>query len=503
LTERIDQVGKSLEKSLSSTERSVAIFAFAETLRMDEFKAAIATTGTSAGLSGAGPALFGYWMERDLPKALEWYGSLDSAEQSKFSNTLLQTWSIMDPRAALNWLENQPEAARLSLARTGQYVLAQSVGPLEPDRVLALLTTVQGDSGMIGRISDGSNFQTGGNQSGVVIFFSALAAKAPADAAARAMRLPSGTNRTSAALSVAKAWAAQDPVAAKAWAEKIDDAALAAQVIPACAIGLAEKNPKQAAEWLAEMAATLPNREGMKEVMSVWGRKDIEGALAWLDNLPEDSGARELTGAAFKSLAEKDPERMMKFAKQRLDAGKPLDGYTPHFSLFTYAHSKGFKEALRIAETDFQHPDSWASMEIYCSLVNGAAQDNPTETAAWALQQPSGDRRREALELSARFLVGRDEEAAFRWIEALPKDKDSDEARLEGARRFFDKQPDKAGALFAQMTDRETADQELKGKVYWALVGNQPGISEWLDKTTALNPAQKAEIRAALNKRKQ
>jgi hypothetical protein len=502
LTERFDEAGKSLGNNLSNTERTVAIFALAETLRIDEFSSAIATAGTSANLSGAGPLLFGYWMERDLAKALEWYERLDNAQKSTFSNTLLQTWVAIEPREALEWLEKQPEAAQKSLLRTSQNIVASKLAPLEPDRVFALLAQVSGDSGMIGRIRDGVNFQTGGNQSGVVIFFSALAAKAPADAAARAMRLPSGTNRTSAALSVARTWAAKDPIAAKAWAEKIDDAALAAQVIPACAIGLAEKDPKQAAEWLGELAGTLPNREGMKEVMAVWGRKDIEGALAWLDSLPEESGAGELTGAVFNKLGEQDPERMMRIAKRRLDEGKPMDSESGRFSLFQYAHSKGFKEALRIAESDFQHPNSWASMEIYRSLVNGAAQDNPKETAAWALQQPSGDRRREALELSASFLLRGDEETAFQWMDALPKDKDSDEARLEGARRFFDQNPERAGALFAGMTDREEADGELMSKAYWALLGKKPGFSEWLDKTPVLTATQKAKIRAQVNKRK-
>jgi hypothetical protein len=302
---------------------------------------------------------------------------------------------------------------------------------------------------------------------------------------------------------VARAWAAKDPVAAKAWAEKIDDAALAAQVVPACAIGLAEKDPRQAAEWLGELAATLPNREGIKEVLSVWGRNDIEGALAWLDSLPKDSVAEELTGAAFKKLGEKDPERMMQIARKRLDEGKPMNSGSGSFSLFQYAYSKGFQEALRIAGTDFQHPDSPASLEIYRSLVNGAAQDNPRATAEWALRQPSGDRRREALELSASFLLTKDEDSAFQWISALPKDGDSDEARLESARRLFDQNPERAGALFAGMTDRDTADSELMSKAYWALLGKKPEFLEWFDKTPVLSAAQKAKVRANVNKRKQ
>jgi hypothetical protein len=265
---------------------------------------------------------------------------------------------------------------------------------------------------------------------------------------------------------------------------------------------LAEKDPRQAAEWLGELAATLPNREGMKEVMAVWGRKDIDGALAWLDSLPEGSGAEELTGPVFKTFGEREPERMMQIAKKRLNEGKPLNADLGNFSLFGYARSKGFKEALRIAESDFQHPGSWASLQIFRSLVNGAAQDNPQETAAWALQQPSGDRRSEALALSASFLLRGDEDAAFRWMEALPKDKDSDDARLEGARRLFQKQPEKAGALYAGMTDRETADRELMASAYWALLGKSPGFAEWLDKTPVLSAAQKEEIRAQVNKRK-
>jgi hypothetical protein len=501
LTERVDRANQQLANVGSGTETAMAAFALAETLQSDEFPAAIATVASSANLRGSQSSLFGYWVERDLEKALAWYESLDSTKKSTFSTSLLDTWSAMDPSAALAWLEKQPEAARKSMLRTGQYNLARRVGPIEPDRVLALLMPVAGDSGMIGRTPEYGVYSSpiGGNQSGVYIFFSALAEKAPENAAARALKFPSGTHRTSAAIAVAKAWADQNPAAAKMWAEKIDDAALSAQVIPACAMGLAEKDPKQAAEWLGTMPGTRPNREAMKEILDTWGQKDMGAALSWLDSLPPESGAEELTGAVFKTLNRQDPVKALDVMKRRLDEGKPLgDDFTGWIGI-AYVDAKGPKEALRFAESSLQHPESLESERAFRSLVYAAATQIPKETAEWALQQAGGSRRSAALTSAGESLVKENEEGGYRWINSLPRDADSDEARIAVADQFFRKDPEKGASLLTAVTNQETAQEKLFNCAYWGLVGNKAQeVEEWLERTNALSAEKKAEVRRAV-----
>lgn len=493
LSERLDRAGEALAKSGSSTERIVAVFALAETLRLDEFKTAIALS-KAPNLSGIDQLLFGYWLECDLSSAIAWFETLDETQQSTYSDTLVQTWAAMDPRAALIWIEKLPPTTARSVVESSQYVLAQQAGPVEPDRVLALLTPIAGDSGMIGLVAGSPGDVKGGNLSGVGVFFDALAQKAPADAAARALRLPSGTHRTSATIAVAKVWARTDPQSAKAWAEKIDDAALAGQVIPACAIGLAEKDPQQAAEWLADLAGTLPNRDGMKEVLSVWGQKDVAGALSWLDNQPPDSGAEQFVESIFSKMATEDPVRMLDLIKNRLDQNKPFRNPPVSFG-FNYVKAKGAKAALEFAATSLQHEKSPGSLQTYEALVNAAAQDNPVETTAWAAQQPGGTRRQSALEFSAPFLFQSDPEAGFRWVNGLPKDPDSDRARLLIADRLFQTKPERAAELFMGVTDREDAQNKLMWKAHDALLAKKDGVSNWLDKTPALTAEQKALVR--------
>jgi hypothetical protein len=507
LTERVDQINQRLTGVGSGTETALAAFALAETLQSDEYPAAIATVASSTNLRGSQALLFGYWVERDLEKALAWYESLDPARKSTFSSSLLDTWSAMDPGAALTWLEKQPEAARKSMLRTSQQNLARRVGPIEPDRVLALLMPIAGDSGMIDRTPESGVYSSpmGGNQSGVYIFFSALAEKAPENAAARALQFPSGTHRTSAAIAVAKAWANSNPTAAKKWAEKIDDAALSAQVVPACAMGLAEKDPRQAAEWLGAMPATLPNREAMKEILDTWGQKDTGGALAWLDSLPPDSGAEELTAAVFKTLNRQDPVKALDVIKQRLDEGKPLGEDFAGWVGIAYVDAKGPREALRFAESSLQHPNSWASECAFRSLVHAAATQIPKEAAEWALQQPSSSRRSAALDAAGESLVRENEENGYHWINSLPRDVNSDEARISIADQFFRKDPKKGESLLVAVTDKKTAEEKLFNCAYWGLMGGKsPDVEQWLEQTNALSAEKKAEVlRAVANSRKQ
>jgi hypothetical protein len=505
LAERIDKISQQVANAGSNTETTMAAFALGETLQPGEFPAAIATCASSANFRGAQTLLFGYWVERDLEKALAWYEGLDAKQKSTFSSSLVTTWSAMDPKAALVWMEKQPEGELESMLRTAQYTIARRIGPVEPDRVLALLMPIAGDSGMIGRTPEYGMYTnpTGGNQSGVYLFFSALAAKSPADAAARALKFPSGTNRTSAAIAVAKAWANQDPNAAKVWAEKIDDAALSAQVIPACAIGLAEKDPRQACEWLGGMPATRPNREAMKDILDTWGQKDLGAALAWLDSLPPESGAEELTGAVFQTLNRQDPVKAFDVIKRRLDAKKPLGGDFTGWIGFAYVRAKGPKEALQFAETSLQHEESWESVSAFRSLVNAAAQQIPMETAEWALRQSSGARRSAALELAGEFLLKENEEAGYRWINSLPRDADSDEARIKVSDQIFRKDPEKGASLFAGLTDEEDAKRRLFNCTCWGLVGGQaPQFEAWLEKTSALSADEKARVRQTVAEHK-
>jgi hypothetical protein len=500
LAERIDRISQQLANVGSQTETVMAAFALGETLQSDEFPAAIATVASSANFRGAHSLLLGYWMERDREKALRWYESLDPSKRSTFSGPLLDTWSAMDPGAALAWLEKQPDAERQAMLRSEQYTVARRIGPTAPDRVLALLMSVAGDSMMIGRTPESGVYSSpsamGGTQSGVYVFFWALADKAPEDAAERALKFPSGTHRTSAAIAVARAWAKQNPSAAKAWAEKIDDAALSAQVIPSCALGLAEKDAKQAAEWLGGMPATRPNREAMKDILDGWGQRDLGAALSWLDSLPPDSGAEELTGAVFKTLNRQDPVKALDVMKQRLDEGKPLGGDFTNWIGFAYVEAKGPREALRFAETSLQHEGSWESVTAFRSLVNAAAQQIPKETAEWASKQPAGERRSAALGLAGSFLVKENEEDGYRWINSLPRDADSNQVRIDMIDRFFRKDPDKGVSLLAGLTDQEDAKRRLFNCTCWGLVGEQAAqVETWFEQTSALSADEKARVR--------
>jgi hypothetical protein len=502
LAERIDRISKQLTNVQSGTETAMAAFALAETLQSDEFPAAIATSASSTNFRGAQTLLFGYWVERDLEKALAWYKGLEANKQSTFSGSLLDTWSNMDPRTALAWLEKQPEAERDSILQAAHHTIASRIGPIEPDRVLALLMPIAGDSGIIGRESGiglPAFITPSISQSGVYVFFAALAEKVPSEAAARALKLPSGTHRTSAAIAVMLAWAKQNPTEAKAWAEKIDDAALAAQVIPAFALGLAEKDPRQAADWLGTMSATQPNRQAMKEILDMWGQKDLGAALAWLDSLPPDSGAEELTGAVFKTLNQQDPVKALDVMKRRLDENKPLGEDFTGWIGVAYVEAKGAKEAMRFAETSLQHENSFESLSAFRSLVSAAARQLPRETAEWALQQLPGTRRGAALKLAGESLVQENEESGYRWINSLPKDIDSDEARLEVAYRFFRKDPEKGASLLAGLTNQKDAQERLFNCTCWGLVGNKAReVEDWLQGTSILSADQKARIRKAV-----
>ncbi len=416
-----------------------------------------------------------------------------NAEREALLPAFIDTWSAVEPRAALDWLEalTEPEKSRQVLRV--QWSLTQNVGPHEPDRVLALVESARPAS-----TTESFTFSTnvttplGG-------LFAALVEKGPAAAAARALALPSGGQRSDAAAGVATAWARRDPAAARAWAESITDAQLAARVMSACAMGMAATDPHGAADWVAEMPATALNRKAMEFIIREWSDADPRGTLAWLDGIGDESVQSDFLGLTLAALAKSDPELAMATAMDWLQQGDGNGRLSDTSWLGSqYARTKGPQSARKAAAAIPDFEQNWNFRSLFQSLLGGAFASDRAGTLDWVAALPPGERRNAAYtEVADQMLSGGAETTAADWVLGLPVHIDSDDARLSTADRIFNRDPDLAVRVISGVSDREAAHRALITSANYALRGAPEKWLPWIEQSSEFSPDEKVQYRAA------
>ena len=473
-------------KTLSQTEMTVALYDIARSLEPAEFSNAVSALAASPRRSFAG-LLAGYWAEVDLPAAREWFEKLAPQAQNQSAYELFGAWSAIEPREALAWIEQLEPERREEIFYLVRSSLTERLGPLEPERTLALI-------GEADRSASATRDSTGRMRgSGIAALFGALAEKSPAEAAARALAMPGGSGRTEAAAGVAKAWASTDPQSARAWAEQLQDAALAAYVIPACAEGLAKRDPAKAAEWIGSLPASVANQNAMRSVMAQWSATDPERALAWLNSIPQDA-AEPYVDTALSEIGRRNADRALQLVLERRAAGLPNGIFLEQIG-YRLVEQKGPAEALRAATTAFHSPEDIGAENLVRGIISAATSADLRKAADWATQLASGPVRRTALATVSERMMQKDAPGAIRWTAALPRDEESDNARHQLVHSVFTQYPDGSLELYAGMTDSSEAKRCLHSSVA-AWVRNQPDRAlPWLEKTTAISGADKVRLR--------
>jgi hypothetical protein len=478
----------------------MAAYSLAETLSNSEFGPAIAAlVRDGRGFSrSAANSLAGYWAERDLTAAREWFMGLPAEQKLSFAGSIGEVWGALQPRELLSWLESLPDGQREKIVDELPRTISRRIGPIEPDRALRLLGSVGGSSNFNASMFGWSSSQLFDAPSGVSRIFSVLAEKSPADAAARALQMPSGGQRSEAAVAVAAEWAKHDPAAARAWAEQIDDAQLATRVQAACAVGLASKDPKAAAEWLAGMPASTQYRQAMDRVVHLWADRDVEAALRWIEQVPDEATRATMLGPALEALSLTNPKRAMELAMSHMPKeGMNAASWQIASVAWQFGEQNGAEEARRMFE-QVQSSAGNADPSGLAQILVGSAMMNDAEgTARWALALPPGTGREQAIMAVAlhRFMQGGED--AIQWTANLPRTSDSDGARMSVGGMLFSKDADRAAEMLSGVTDKESAHQVLVSLANeW--VSREPAKAvPWIEKNAAFSEDEKAQARGA------
>ena len=172
-------------------------------------------------------------------------------------------------------------------------------------------------------------------------------------------------------------WARQDPAAALAWARQIKDETVAGNVMSNVIGGIANTDPRQAADLVSQMSGS-PQMNAATMVSELWARSDTRAAADWAMRLPNAEAQRAALGLVIQRWCEQDLVTVAGWL-ERLPAGPARD----------------------------------AAVTTY---VSQAAGTDPESAASWAGTIADERQRSRALDRLAVLWLRQDKAAATRWI---------------------------------------------------------------------------------------
>jgi hypothetical protein len=467
--ERAQDVWK---KTKSNSEAVFTLFAEAKKMTSAEIGQAISTAAHAGKNTSFAAQLAGYWAEVDLPAAREWLRRLGEKEQALYGPHIGRTWAASDPIGLMDWLDTLPEDNRRKLGGLLTDILGEVAGKRAPERVKEIL---------IGLPSPDEKARDFGK------LFLAWGASDPVRAGREALSIRTSTSRAAAIEGVARSWAAKDPAAALAWMQGINDAVLLAGAQASYATGLVKKDPKAAAEFLAELPDTERNQQALAEVLSQWVGKDAAAALKYADAWQGDSRA-SVYGQMFAALALSDPDAAAREFVARKD---DLSVWGGGLTTISWRLAENGIDSLQAFAQQLNPEQATA---VYRYGIGKWVEQDAAAAESWALRQPDGVARIQALYHVGLRKAKQDPGDAAVWAAQLPRTQSSDPAILSVGAAIFNAHPEKAVALSRQVTQPEWGQRALTDWAETWMATDPAAAGEWLRTSNALP----AEIRDQL-----
>ncbi len=212
--------------------------------------------------------ILSFWGELDPKAAMEYALAVPvSFEQTGAVAAVLSGWAASDVDAALAWADEQTNRQLRDTAR--QTVIIALAAQDSPRALAYLLAQSPVDQQML-----------------VYPVFDGFAAQDPEVIAKETADLPTGQLRETAIDAIAARWGSADPVAAVAWASKLDDSSA--------------------------------RQRALRSVLSAWSVKDFAAASVWIEEHAESDRRDELNRDIVDSISYLDPENAV-VAAQRID----------------------------------------------------------------------------------------------------------------------------------------------------------------------------------------
>jgi len=241
-------------------------------------------------------ALLICWAERDLEKAMAWFGKRALKGEEMYREEMITALRTLDADKVLASIRKDlPLEARAGWlgAYFKEWSLAEPAGA-----ATKLLQLSENEKGNPREWND---------------LLSQTAARwieaDPLAAIQWLQSMPEGNARSQAQALAAYRWTELNPAAASTYAATQNNPQLHQTV----AAKWAESNPSAAIAWAAQLAAARPETQALAQATAIWAQTDPLAAAAYAGSLPESFNRQRVTGAIATAWAMTDPDALGKW----------------------------------------------------------------------------------------------------------------------------------------------------------------------------------------------
>lgn len=218
-----------------------------------------------------------------------------------------------------------------------------------------------------------------------------------------------GMRMTAAFYAVAQNWAANDPEAALAWAQKQNQVPFGLNPINGAVLGWRKKDPAAAEAYTLSQIGTPLGKQLITNVVGQMATEDRAKAAAWVGNLPDAELRNQTYGALASQLAFSDPKTASAWALTLPPDAMP-DAVGSTISI--WARSDPTAAARWMEGLTGSVRDSAVSSYSYT-----VAETDPAAAMAWAVTISDEQKRASAARRAASQWLERDPSAARAWIQ--------------------------------------------------------------------------------------
>lgn len=276
-----------------------------------------------------------------------------------------------------------------------------------------------------------------------------LAEDTPPEAVTKVLAQPASREKTKALREAARQWAASDPRAALAWAQKGTVGFEQQQMTNTILAVWTSKEPAAAATYaLGFPPEKRASWESLRQVMNLWGRKEPQAAIAWVQKLDPGNERNDLTNRVVDGWALLEPEAAAAFALSQ------PPGRERTSLLYTAASGWIYKDPAAAWKFAISLPaETFAPVQMQ-DLFGTWGQRDPATALAHVNELPDPAKRRSTQDWLVARLAEKDPAAALDHARKLAG-AERDSALYQVAKMQANRDPKTAAAIAAEIAPGE------------------------------------------------
>ncbi|MGC6427232.1 MAG: hypothetical protein ACON5H_09595 [Akkermansiaceae bacterium] len=208
--------------------------------------------------------------------------------------------------------------------------------------------------------------------------------------------------------------------------------------------------------------AAQGNKRDLESLISGWAAVDPDGAIAMLDQLPDDllGEKRRLESGLVAGLADRNQDEAADFVQSLADTGN--ENARRHMSTVVgeVLRSEGHEQASIWVERLTDGPLKGVAMD---RIAGRYVRDNPEAASRWIAQFASEEYAAEAVREVGKEWAEKNPIAAVTWLDQLPEGKGQRDGLNSAFGDWEDSDPAAAGKYLNSMTDSPKRDSAISG----------------------------------------